>query len=108
MKAITFKQFMTTYNFRLYRSDCESENNKLNSSTIRIRYNFSENYTQFDWFEFGIYDYAGNNYKLKQINEIFSKRILEMYVCDFYYDDDLGVFVMTLSDEKHISEVCDE
>lgn len=106
MTAITFKQFMLTYNFRYYREDCKEESHRMNTSCIRIEYPLGDECNKdYEWFEFGMYDYAGNSYKLKQLEHIFSKNILDMYVCSFWYDDDLEIFVVTLDEEQYIDEV---
>lgn len=108
MKAITFKQFMLTYNFRCYREECKSEDDRLNTYIIRIKYPVDKDSINYEWFEFGMYDYAGENYKLKQLKRIFSNDILNMYVGDIYYQDDLPSVVVTLSYNKHIDEVTED
>lgn len=105
MKAITFKQFMLTYNFRQYNNECRFENDKYNTDTIRIKYKKDNSVFDYDWFEFGIYDFGGNYKKLEQIKEIFSEKILNMYVDGFSYNEDLGVFEVYLSDDEDIDEV---
>ena len=108
MKAITFKQFMLTFNFRYYREECKSENDKYNTYIIRIKYPVDKDSINYEWFEFGMYDYAGNHYKLQQLKKIFNNEILNMYVGDIYYQEDLTGVVVTLSHEKNIDEVTEE
>lgn len=108
MKSITFKQFVTSHSFRYYRSDCESEDKKYNTSTIRIYYPVGEDYFKQDWFEFGIYDFGGDDYKLRQIKDIFSEKILKLYVSNFYCDDELDILVVHLTDNKCMDEVSSE
>lgn len=106
MKAITFAQFMLTYNFRYYREDCKEESHRMNTSCIRIEYPTGSEYNKdYEWFEFGMYNYAGNSYTLEQLKAIFNEKILDLYVCGFYYDDDLEIFVVRLSEDNYIDEV---
>lgn len=106
MEAITFKQFMLTYNFRQYNEECRSERDKYNTSIIRINYvNEKDFYADYNWFEFGMYDFSSGDLKLKQLKEIFSEKILNMYVSGFVYNEDLEVFEINLNNEKTIYEV---
>ena len=106
MKSITFKQFMLTYNFRYYREDCKEDAHRMNTSCIRIEYPTGNDvYKSHEWLEFGMYDYGGNSYKLQQLKSVFNEKILNSYVSDFYYDDDLEIFVVRLSEEQYIDEV---
>lgn len=106
MKSITFAQFMLTYNFRYYREDCKEEAHRMNTSSIRIEYPTDNDlYKSHEWFEFGMYNYSGNSYTLEQLKAIFNEKILDLYVCGFYYDDDLEIFVVRLSEEQYIDEV---
>ena len=106
MKAITFTQFMLTYNFRYYREDCKEDTHRMNTSCIRIEYPIGSTYPKgHEWIEFGMYDYGGNDYKLEQLKNVFNEKILDLYVSDFYYDDDLEIFVVRLSEEQYIDEV---
>ena len=108
MKAITFKQFMLTYNFRYYREECKTENDRLDSHIIRIKYPVDKNYIDYEWFEFGMYDYSGEDYKLKQIKRIFSNEILNMYVYDISYQEDLNEVIVCLGYEKDIEEIMED
>lgn len=105
MKAITFKQFMLTYNFRQYNNDCLCEKDRYNTSIIRINYKNENTVFDYDWFEFGIYDFGGDCKKLEQIKHIFGANILNAYVSSFGYNEDLEVFEIYLSDDKEIDEV---
>ena len=108
MNTITFKQFLLTYNFRNYRTDCELENNKWDTHTIRVEYYPKEDSLQTDWFELGLYDYGPNCVKLDSINKILSNEILKMNVSSFCFDYDLNIFVVTLTNENHIDGVVGE
>ena len=108
MKAITFKQFMLTCNFRYYKEDCKSENDRYNTYIIRIKYPVDKDSINYDWFEFGMYDYAGEYYKLKQLKKIFSDEILNMYVGDICYQEDLTGLVVSLTYNKNIDEITED
>ena len=97
MKSITFKQFMLTYNFRQYNGECESERNKYNTSIIRINYDDGECTSLYKWFEFGMYDFGCNPSKLELLEIIFSDTILNSYVSDFGYNEELEVFEISLN-----------
>lgn len=108
MKAITFKQFMLTYNFKQYNENCKFEKNTYNTSIIRINYANKNNIYEYDWFEFGVYDFSGDCRKLEQLKEIFSEKILNMFVSSFGYNEDIEVFEIFLKDENYIEEVVEE
>lgn len=108
MKTITFKQFLLTYNFRNYRTDCELENNKWDTNIIRVEYYISEDSYNTTWFELGLYDFGPNCEKLDTINRVLSKDILNMNVSSFHFDYDLNTFVVLLTKDKNIDSVCDE
>lgn len=105
MKAITFKQFLLTYNFRNYRDDCKIENNRCDTNIIRIEYYRNKDSYDPTWFELGLYDFGPNCDKLKNINKVLSKDILNMNVSSFYFDYDLNTFVVTLTTDAHIEGV---
>ena len=107
MKAITFKQFIMTMNFRYYRPNCEIEQNSLDTEIIRIKYPVNGEEIDYEWFEFGMYDYASNPYKYQQLEKIFSKEILEMNVCNIAYNQETNTLEVTLTRQKNISEVGD-
>ena len=84
MEAITLRQLLNTYNFRLYNDSQILESDKYDTQIIRI-YPKEDNYSIF-WFEFGLYSFGG---KLSDIYEnILNKDILELNVCNIEVKND--------------------
>ena len=109
MKNITFKQFMLTYNFCYYNEKGTTDKEKEDTMIIRINYPQDEEELYYTWFEFGICDYAINSFKLKQINKIFSDYILNLYVEEIRYNEEINNVVnIYLTKDRYISEVLEE
>ena len=92
MNNITFRQFMTAYNFRYINetewgktvSDIYNEDTQI----IRIYPPMKDEYDtdfRFSWFEFGIYDFTNKRVVLKKLEKILSKEIMNSYVQTISY-----------------------
>lgn len=101
MKNITFKQFLITHSFRGINENGNSEEERMDSSIIRIYYPDNNCINDYRWFEFGMYDYAGDYYKSKQLNMILSEYLLGLYVSSFYMNDRLGLITVYLTEEEY-------
>ena len=99
MNNITFKQFIYTYNFR-YINDIKNGDYDNDTCIIRI-YPPSEMMSEKKWFEFGIYDFSGEDYKWKICEEVLSKEILNSYVEQICFNQDYhNVVTIYLTKEK--------
>lgn len=72
-----FKEFIKTYNFR-YVNDL-GERYNLDTQTIRI-YPDNDDIGRNYWFEFGVYDFGEEEYKMDICESVLSKEIMESYV----------------------------
>ena len=70
-----FKEFIKTYNFR-YVNDL-GERSNLDTQTIRI---YPAEYERNKWFEFGVYDFSEEEYKMEICESVLNKEIMESYV----------------------------
>lgn len=98
MKAITFEQFIQTFNFRYYRDDVTSEKDRMDTVNIRI-YPYSEPRKNDYWFEFGAYDYGIPN-AWQIASKVLNDKILKSYIETIQYDTDLGCVQVWLQKEK--------
>lgn len=101
MKNITFRQFINTFNFRYIRDVDGNLNNMANDTRIiRIHLSWLGEYSYDDWFEFGIYDF--DSLKMKRIESIFSKDLLDSYVqsISFVYNNDEEIEIYLTADEE--------
>ena len=78
------------HDFRLYRDDLQTERLKQNSNTIRIHFDYN------DWFEFGLNDWSNQEEKIKSIEKILTKDVLNRTVSDFQTDDEMNILVINL------------
>lgn len=78
------------YNFRYITPNCSSENKKLNTDIIRIKYGEMLE----DWFEFGIEDYSANT--MKRMKRIINKEFLNAEVLDFGLDQELNTVIINV------------
>lgn len=81
------------HDFRLYRTDLQTERFKQNSNTIRIYLDYNE------WFEFGIYDWSNREEKTKGIKKVLTKEILNRVVSSFQTDDEMNILTIELKSE---------
>lgn len=112
MKNITFRQFMTAYNFS-YINETEwgkTVRDTYNEDTHIIRIypplkdeEYADNYES-SWFEFGIYDFTNKRVVLKKLEKILSKEIMNSYVQTISYNPESQhvVTVYLTYDEEYI------
>ena len=91
MQPITLEQFIKTYNFRYCHDDQRHGEDFYDTKIVRFR----TQHATWDWFEFGTYDFDSCG-AWSRAQAVLNDSILRMVVNDFYYDDDLGVFVVEL------------
>ena len=92
-----FKEFIKTYNFR-YVNDL-GERYNLDTQTIRI-YPPSKDYERNKWFEFGVYDFSEEEYKIDICESVLSKEIMESYVESISMNPDLEKVVTVYLTKK--------
>ena len=105
MQNISFRQFMITYNFRQYNDNGETENDKMDCSTIRINYPTNEEETCHHWFEFGMYDYECDLERIKHFETIFSEHHLNMYISSIYHKNELNMLEIYLTKDRYNNEL---
>ena len=93
---VTLLDFLRLFNFRYYDESCEFENNKYNTNTLRVVLP-TETYT---WFEIVVYNYDGVGRTIDRLQTIIKEEILNKYVFDISYNDDVGVLEVFITDEK--------
>lgn len=99
MNRITFRQFILTYNFRDI-NQFNNDDDQFDTSIIRI-YLPNDEFHKHEWFEFGIYDFSEDSFKMEMCERIFSKEILDSYIASFEYNDSHeNVFTVYLSKDK--------
>ena len=101
MKNIPFKQFINCFNFRAFTNDNVSIMNQ--DTTIIWIYLPYNDYINSDkeWFEFGMYDFWDKSKdKIRLLEKIFSKNILNCYVADIRYNDDNSTIYIYLSEKQ--------
>lgn len=102
MKNIPFKQFINCFNFRDFVNDVVSNGNE-DTTIIRIYLPYKDSIiSSKEWFEFGMYDFWDkSDDKMRLLNKIFSKDILNSYVTDIEYNDKYdSVIHVYLSDKQ--------
>ena len=86
-------ELLKMHDFRLYRSDLQSEFKKQNSNTIRIQLDYN------NWFEFGFNDWSNRQEKINDIRKILTKEVLNRDVRDFQVDDEMDILVINLKED---------
>lgn len=96
---ITFKQFLLTYNFRYVLDNSEEG---MDTAIIRIYPPSTEDNLKYNnyWFEFGIYDYSEDSWKIKIAEECLSQEILNSYISSFHVDEKTSTFHVYLTKDK--------
>lgn len=105
MKNITFKQFIYAYNFRSYDDSKRCDDDKYNTTIIRI-FPPSENFNRAsEWFEFGIYDFSNKEYTWENCEKVLSKDILDNYVESINYNEEFDnvVTIYLTKEQNYIS-----
>lgn len=82
MKRITFRQFISTYNFRDINESITKSNGDYEEDAISIRIHlpFEKLSFQKDWIDLGVYDFSSDEYKMELCETFLSKEILDSYV----------------------------
>ena len=93
---VTLLDFLRLFNFNYYDDSCKSEDNKCNTNTLRVVLS-TKTYT---WFEIGVYNYDGVGNTIDRLQTIIKEEILNKYVADISYNDDVGVLEVFITDEK--------
>lgn len=101
MKNIPFKQFINCFNFRTFTNNDVSIMNQ-DTTLIRIYLPYSDSInSDKEWFEFGMYDFWDKSKdKIRLLEKIFSKNILNCYVADIRYNDDNSTIYIYLSEKQ--------
>ena len=101
MKNIPFKQFINCFNFRALTNNDVSIMNQ-DTTIIRIYLPYSDSInSDKEWFEFGMYDFWDKSKdKIRLLEKIFSKNILNCYVADIRYNDDNSTIYIYLSEKQ--------
>ena len=101
MKNIPFKQFINCFNFRAFTSNDVSIMNQ-DTTIIRIYLPYRDSInSDKEWFEFGMYDFWDKSKdKIRLLEKIFSKNILNCYVADIRYNDDNSTIYIYLSEKQ--------
>ena len=86
-------ELLELHDFRLYRTDLQTERAKENSNTIRIYLEYNE------WFEFGFNDWFNCNEKMNNIRKILTKDILNRKVRSFQVNDEIEILEINLEVE---------
>lgn len=94
MNAITFKQFMETFNFRDFNPAGTTEDSKYNSKIIRIYVDECE-----AWFDFGIDAFHSKSLQ-RLLEKIFSKDIIQSTVSSMTYINEIGMLKIYLETEQ--------
>lgn len=87
------KDLLEKHDFRLYRTDLQTQRLKENSNTIRICWGYDE------WFEFGFNEWKDREEKLNNIKKILTKEILNREVECFQSDDEMNILVINLKED---------
>ena len=82
-KSITFRQFIETFNFRLYNTYGETDNEKYDTKIIRI-YTSDDVCKSNNWFEFGIFDFGGDTWEFTKT--VLSERIYNSEISGITYN----------------------
>lgn len=90
MKAITFEQFIDTFNFRDFNEYGNNDEEKFDSKIVR----FYLDETCRDWFEFGVYDFGTSSWDI--IKRVLNKKIVNSKVMSMTFDSTTGVFKVYL------------
>jgi len=94
---MTLKEFLDLYNFRDYRAEIETENKRYDTSIVRIY--LTNDMSNHDYIEFGIYDYSENEYKEFLYEKFIRKELLKTTVKGMYFDYDLNTFCIYLEEK---------
>lgn len=97
IEGIKLIDFLTLFDFTYY----DEENHDNNTDIVRIYY---DDTTKSKWFEIGVYDWGGFNFKIEILKDVLSDKILNMYVYSFTYDDDIRVLKIFCQKEKEIED----
>lgn len=90
------REFIDIYNFRNYRDELKSENNKYDTEIIRVYFDtfIGTNH----YIEFGIYDFSEDTYKQGIYEKFIDKKMLERKIESMYFDYDLNTFCIHLGE----------
>ena len=94
---IPFKQFLITYNFRYVIDDTQEG---LDTKIVRIYPPQKEDYDHNNWFEFGIYDFSEDSFKMSIALQCLSQEILNSYISSFHVDEKTSIFHVYLTKDK--------
>lgn len=90
MKAITFEQFINTFNFRDINEYAQSEREQRDTKIIRIYIDDD----MCNWFELGVYDFGIRTWEL--IQRCLNAEICKSYVGSITYDTNIDVLKVYL------------
>lgn len=96
MKAITFEQFIETFNFRDFNEYAQTEKERYDTKIIRVYLDD----TTHNWFEFGVYDFGINTWELVQ--KSLSKEVCQSYIGGITYDSSTNILKVFLQKESEI------
>ena len=96
MNAITFEQFINTFNFRHINECVQYEEEQYDTKIIRI-YIDGEKYT---WFEFGVYDFGMHTFEL--VRRCLNDKICKSYIDSITYDERIGVLKIYLRENSEL------
>ena len=104
MNNITFKQFLSTYNFRNFVGNGVNTENE-DTQIIRIYSPTGENgvySNHHEWIEFGIYDFSTDYWKMRIAETFLNEKIMNSYIESFHIDDYTSILYIYLTDEKEM------
>ena len=104
MNNITFKQFLSTYNFRNFVDNGVNTENE-DTQIIRIYPPTGENgvySNHHEWIEFGVYDFSTDHWKMHIAETFLNERIMNSYIESFHIDDYTSILYIYLTDEKEM------
>lgn len=97
MKKVTLNDILKLYNFRNYRSDLEFESKRYDTYNIRI-YLTDDIDSDCRYVEFGVYDYAEDDYKEKLYKSFIDEKTLKREVTGMCFDYMLETFCVWLGE----------
>lgn len=101
MNNITFKQFLMTYNFRsAIGNGCGTENEDTQIIRLYPPTEESENFLQYKWIEFGIYDFSANSLKMLIAETFLNEKIMNSYIESFFVEDNTSILHVYLTNRE--------
>lgn len=97
MKAITFEQFIRTFNFRDFNEYASTETDKHDTKIVRF---YLDDDSLDKWFELGVYDFGKNTWEI--ILRSLSQEVYNSYIGSISYDTNLEVLKVYLQESETI------